>query len=117
MTQNSSPAGSRMIHQECACRTSSAPSFSSLAISTAGSSVWMSICTRPRPIFAPLDQQPELLARQRSPVVLRMPVELAQRLAGGCAPKRQLAVMVGGGHVDHDLGQPALVRHPQDYEP
>src|SRR5260370_21920078 len=28
-TQNSSPAGSRITHQECACRTSSAPSFSS----------------------------------------------------------------------------------------
>jgi len=109
-TQNSSPAGSRMIHQECACRTNSAPSFSSLAISAAGSSVWMSRCTRP--VVEPLDQQPQLLAGQRCSVVLGVAVKPGQRLAGGRAPKRQLTVMVGRRNVNHDLEQPAVVRHP-----
>src|ERR1039457_1690139 len=43
MTQNSSPAGSRITCQECTCCTRSAPSPSSLATSAARSSVWMSI--------------------------------------------------------------------------
>jgi urease subunit alpha len=49
MTQNSSPAGSRMTHHECTSSTRSAPRASSLVISAARSSVWMSRCTRPGP--------------------------------------------------------------------
>ena len=64
-----------------------------------------------RPILEPLDEQPELLPVQRSTVVLRVPVELGQWPPGGCAPERQLAVVVRWRDVNHDLGQPAVVRH------
>jgi len=43
----------------------------------------MSKCTGPGPLAETLDQQPQILAVQRSAVVLRVPAELAQRLARG----------------------------------
>jgi hypothetical protein len=51
-------------------------------------------------------------AVKRGAVVLRVAVEPGQRLAGSCAPECQLAVVIGGRDIDHDLGQPAVVTHP-----
>jgi hypothetical protein len=59
-----------------------------------------------------LDQQPELLAAQPGPVLLRMPVKLGQRLANRGLPERQLPVVFCGRHVDNDPGQPAVMAHP-----
>ena len=63
------------------------------------------------PLAEPLDEQPDILAEQHGPVVLGVPAELRQRLADRRVPERQLAVVVGGRDIDHDLGQAAVVGH------
>jgi hypothetical protein len=63
-----------------------------------------------------LDEQPELLAGQSGSVVLRVRLKLGQRLAAGGLPERQLPVQAGGRHVNDDLGQPAVVRHPANLQ-
>jgi hypothetical protein len=62
-------------------------------------------------VVKPLDEQAELLAGQLSSVISGMSVVPGQRLADSCAPERQLTVVTGRRHVNHDLGQPAVVRH------
>jgi hypothetical protein len=64
-----------------------------------------------RAVAQPLDQQPEFPAVERGAVIFGVTLALCQLLADGCAPERQLAVVLGGRHIDHDLGQPAVVRH------
>src|SRR5690242_6414052 len=64
------------------------------------------------PVVEPLDEQADILAGQHGPVVLGVPGELGQRLAGRRVPERQLTVVVGGRDIDHDLGQTAVVCHP-----
>jgi hypothetical protein len=65
-----------------------------------------------RTVAQPLDEQPELLAVERDAVIFGVTFSLRQRLTDGGAPERQLAVMLGGRDIDHDLGQPAVVSHP-----
>jgi hypothetical protein len=60
----------------------------------------------------PLDEQPGFRAVERGAVVFGVSVEPGQRLAGSCAPERQLAVVIGSRDINHDLGQPAVVTHP-----
>jgi len=62
-------------------------------------------------VAEPLDQQPQVMAGQLGAVVLGVPVEPDQLLTGSPAPEREFAVMIGFGNIDHDLGQPAVVRH------
>jgi len=64
-----------------------------------------------RPVLKPLDEQAELLAGQLSSVIFGISVVRGQRLAGSRTPERQLTVVTGRRHVNHDLGQPAVVRH------
>ena len=63
-------------------------------------------------VAEPLDEQPEFGAVERGAVVFGLGVEPGQRLAGSCAPERQLAVVIGSRDINHDLGQPAVVSHP-----
>ena len=109
-TQNGSPAGSRRIHQECTrCTRSGAKSFQPGDLS--GQVVGVDIQVHPaRAVAEPLDEQPDVLAVQRGAMVFGVTVALGQLLAGGCAPKRQLAVVFGRRDINHDLGQPAVVR-------
>jgi hypothetical protein len=65
--QNSSPAGSRITHQECTCSTTSAPSFSSRAISAAGSSVWLYAGWLDDPVFGPIVDQDLASGQHRNP--------------------------------------------------
>src|SRR5262249_56590207 len=68
-----------------------------------------------RSVAEPLNQLPQLMAGQLGSVVLGLAVERDELLTGCPAPERELAVMIGFGNIDHDLGQPAVVRHPQAY--
>jgi hypothetical protein len=62
-------------------------------------------------IHEPLDEQSEFLAGELDPVILGVVVELSQRLAGSRAPELHLAVAFAGRNVNHNLGQPAVMRH------
>ncbi len=64
-----------------------------------------------RAVAQPLDEQPGFLAVKRGAVIFGVLVALRQLLADGCAPERQLAVVLGGRDINHDPGQPAVVSH------
>lgn len=110
--QNSSPAGSRSTRQECTCCTRSAPRSSSLVSSAARSSVWMSRCTRPGPCPSRWISSPNSWPCSAAPWYSGVHGALGQRLARGCAPERQLTVVIGRRDVNHDLEQPAVMSHP-----
>jgi hypothetical protein len=111
MTQNSNPAVSRITCQECTCCTP----FGTESLQPGhfgGQVVGVDVDMHSaRSILEPMDEQPELLAVQRGSVVLGVPVELGKWPPGGCIPERQRATVIGWRHVNHDLGQPAVVRH------
>jgi hypothetical protein len=64
-----------------------------------------------RAVAQPLDEQPEFLAVERGAVIFGITIALCQLLTDSCAPECQLAVVLGGPDIDHDLGQPAVVTH------
>jgi hypothetical protein len=108
MTQNKSPAGSRITYHECTRCTRSAPRRSSRSTSATRSSVWMSRCTRAVP--SPRRCVSSQKSWPCSAVILGV-VEPRQRLADGRLPERQLAIMLAGGYVNNNLEQPTEVRH------
>jgi hypothetical protein len=52
---------------------------------------------------------------QGGSVAFGVSAKLCQRLAGSCAPERELTVVTGRRDVHHYLGQRAVVGHPQIY--
>ena len=64
-----------------------------------------------RAVTQPLDKESEILAVERDAVIFGEMFALLQWLAEGCAPKRHLAVVLGGRDVDDRLVQLAVVSH------